>query len=258
MYKEYLKVEADFIPVFSSSTDRTHPDRWKTFYPHESFKKILTLAVEMFEKGTALKDRSMWINGSYGTGKTFASFVIKHIFEDDIAQVQTYFERYEMRSLWQRVLGVRSKGKILIVHQGSSSGINSKNKLFTTITDSVKRALRQGGYSYVGGASLLEKILATLKDEDSTFNFRAVFKKYRGKFLDYSTPEEIITDLETLDGQDQLDLLEVLAEVAERESYNWSMGVEDVLEWLRDVRAKNELYAIFLYGTNSRNIFVTT
>lgn len=245
MYKEYLKVEADFIPVFSSSMDRTHPDRWKTFYPHESFKKILTLAVETFEKGFEHKDRSIWISGGYGTGKTFASFVIKHIFEDEIAQVQTYFERYEMMSLWQRVLGVRSKGKILVVHQGSSSGINTKNKLFTTIIDSVKRALRRDGYRYVGGASLLEKILATLKDEDSTFNFRAVFKKYRGKFMEYSTPEEVITDLETLDGQDKLDLLEDLADVAEKESYNWSMGVEDVLNWLRDVREKNKLYAIF-------------
>ena len=109
----------------------------------------------------------------------------------------------------------------------------------------MKRSLRENGYSYTGAASILEKVLATLKDPDATFNFRAVFKKYRGKFLEYSSPEEIVSSLETLTGQERLDLLEDIADVAEKESYNWSMSVQDVIAWLRDVREKNNLYAIF-------------
>ena len=245
LYKEYIKVESDFIPVFSSSSDRTHPERWKSFYPHESFKKILTLTVETLEKASAMKDRPIWISGSYGTGKTFASFVVKHILEDNLDEVEKYFTHHEINSLWQRVAGVRSKGKILVVHQSSSAGINSQNKLFNTIIDSVKRALRENGYTYTGAASILEKVLATLKDPDATFNFQAAFKKYRGKFLAYSSPEEVISDLETLEGQERLDLLQVIVDVAEKESYNWSMSVQDVIDWLRDVREKNNLYAVF-------------
>lgn len=245
LYKEYLKVESDFIPVFSSSSDRTHPERWKAFYPHDSFKKILALTVETLEKSSALKDRPIWISGSYGTGKTFASFVIKHILEDRREEVEKYFTHHAINSLWQRVAGVRSKGKILVVHQSSSAGINSQSKLFNTIIESVKRALRQNGCTYTGAASILEKVLTTLKDPDATFNFQAAFKKYRGKFLSYSSPEEIITDLETLNEQERLDLLEDIADVAEKESYNWSMSVHDVINWLRDVREKNKLYAIF-------------
>lgn len=245
LYKEYIKVESDFIPVFSSSSDRTHPERWKSFYPHESFKKILTLTVETLEKGSSLKDRPIWISGSYGTGKTFASFVVKHILEDNLDEVEKYFTHHDISSLWQRVEGVRSKGKILVVHQSSSAGINSQNKLFNTIIESVKRVLRENGYTYTGAASILEKVLATLKDPNATFNFQAAFKKYRGKFLAYSSPEEVIADLETLEGQERLDLLEDIADVAEKESYNWSMSVQDVIDWLRDVREKNNLYAVF-------------
>ena len=245
LYKEYIKVESDFIPVFSSSSDRTHPESWKSFYPHDSFKKILTLTVETLEKGSALKDRPIWIHGSYGTGKTFASFVVKHILEDNLDEVEKYFTHHEINSLWQRIAGVRSKGKILVVHQSSSAGINSQSKLFNTIVESVKRALRENGYTYTGAASILEKVLATLKDPNATFNFQAAFNKYRGKFLSYSSPEEIIADLETLEGQERLDLLEDIANVAEKESYNWSMSVQDVIDWLRDVREKNNLYAVF-------------
>ena len=245
LYKEYIKVESDFIPVFSSSSDRTHPESWKSFYPHDSFKKILTLTVETLEKASALKDRPIWIHGSYGTGKTFASFVVKHILEDNLDEVEKYFTHHEINSLWQRIAGVRSKGKILVVHQSSSAGINSQSKLFNTIIESVKRALRENGYTYTGAASILEKVLATLKDPNATFNFQAAFNKYRGKFLAYSSPEEIIADLETLEGQERLDLLEDIADVAEKESYNWSMSVQDVIDWLRDVREKNNLYAVF-------------
>lgn len=245
LYKEYINVESDFIPVFSSSSDRTHPERWKSFYPHESFKKILTLTVETLEKGSALKDRPIWISGSYGTGKTFASFVVKHILEDNLDEVEKYFTHHEINSLWQRIAGVRSKGKILVVHQSSSAGINSQNKLFNTIIESAKRTLRENGYTYTGAASILEKVLATLKDPNATFNFQAAFNKYRGKFLAYSSPKEVISDLETLEGQERLDLLEDIADVAEKESYNWSMSVQDVIDWLRDVREKNNLYAVF-------------
>lgn len=154
--------------------------------------------IETLEKGSALKDRPIWISGSYGTGKTFASFVIKHILEDKLDDVEKYFTHHAINSLWQRVAGVRSKGKILVVHQSSSAGINSQNKLFNTIIESVKRALRKNGYTYTGAESISEKVLATLKDPDATFNFRAAFKKYRGKFLSYSSPEEVIADLETL------------------------------------------------------------
>ena len=245
LYKEYIKVEEDFIPVFSFASDKSHPERWKSFYPHESFRNIFTLTVETLEKASAAKDRPIWINGSYGTGKTFASFVIKHIFEDDFSEVEKYFRHHEMDSLIPRVAALRDKGKILVVHQSSSSGINSQNKLFNAIIEAVKISLRSNGYTYTGAASILGKVLATLKDPDATFNFEAAFKKYRAKFLDYSSPKEVIEDLETLDAQEQLDLLEVIADVAESESYNWSMSVNDVIDWLRDVRTKNNLYAIF-------------
>ena len=143
------------------------------------------------------------------------------------------------------MLGIRSKEKILVVHQSSSAGINSQSKLLNSIVEAVKRTLRSNGYSYVGAAGILDKVLSILKDPQSTFNFRAAFKKYHEKFMEYSSPEEVISDLENLDETERIELLENIADVAEKESYNWSMSVQDVIEWLQDVRIKNNLYAIF-------------
>ena len=80
LYNEYIKVDPNFIPVFSKNSDKVYPDKWQSFYPHDSFKRILKDVVETLEQGSEIKNRSIWMNGAYGTGKTYASFVIKHMF----------------------------------------------------------------------------------------------------------------------------------------------------------------------------------
>lgn len=91
LYNEYIKVDPNFIPVFSRNSDRIYPDKWQSFYPHTSFKNILKDVVETLEKSNETKDRSIWMSGAYGTGKTYASFVIKHILEDSIDSIAPYF-----------------------------------------------------------------------------------------------------------------------------------------------------------------------
>ena len=128
MYNEYIKVDPNFIPVFSRNSDKTYPDKWQSFYPHNSFKKILKDIVETLEKSNESKDQSIWMSGAYGTGKTYASFVIKHILEDDINAITPYFTQNNMETLLSRVKGIRSKGRILVVERSASAGINSQPK----------------------------------------------------------------------------------------------------------------------------------
>ena len=244
LYQDYIKVDPNFIPVFSRNSDQVYPDKWQSFFPHDSFKTILTSVVEMLEKGSETKDRSLWMNGAYGTGKTYASFTIKHILEDSIDSVEPYFLANNMQALFARVKGVRSKGDILVVHKSASADINSQNKLFNTITESVKDALRSKGYTYMGASSMMDKILLTLKDPDSAFNFRAAFNKYRSRFTEYSSVDGVIADLEELDTEDKLDLLDTIIKIAEDESYNWSVTPDEVINWVEDIRKGNGLYAI--------------
>lgn len=244
-YSEYLQVDPNFIPVFSRDSDKIYPDKWQSFYPHESFKTILRHMVETLEKSTDAKDRSIWMSGAYGTGKTYASFVIKHILEDSLESVTPYFTQNGMDSLLARVKGVRARGRVLVAQRSSSAGINTQDKLFYAIVDSVRKAVKDAGLSYTGAKSLSDKVLETLRHpETSAFNFPGVFQKYRGKFTEYSGVESIIRDLEELDSDETLDLLDTIVEVAALEGFNWSMSSEDIVDWLEDVRKGNDLYAI--------------
>lgn len=245
LYSEYIKVDPNFIPVFSRNSDKTYPDKWQSFYPHNSFKNILKDVVETLEKSSETKDRSIWMSGAYGTGKTYASFVIKHILEDSIDSITPYFVQNGMETLLARVKGVRAKGRILVVQRSSSAGINTQDKLFNSIIESVRKSVTDAGLSYTGAESLSEKIITILKHpETSAFNFQGVFNKYRGKFTEYSSVDSIIKDLEELDLDDKLSLLDTIIEVAALEGFNWSMSADDIVDWLEDVRKGNNLYSI--------------
>ncbi|MBE5813905.1 MAG: hypothetical protein E7320_01680 [Clostridiales bacterium] len=244
LYCDYIKVDPNFIPVFSKNSDRIYPNKWQSFYPHESFKQILKETVDTLEKSSESKDHSLWMNGAYGTGKTYASFVIKHILEDDLANVEPYFVENKMMDLFARVKGIRAKGQILVIQRSASAGLNSQNKLFSAIVESVKDSLQAAGLTYTGSASMLDKVLTTLKDPNSAFNFAGAFQKYRAKFTEYATAQSVIRDLEELDLDDKLDLLDTIIDVADKEGYNWSMSPEEVINWLEDVRKGNQLYAM--------------
>ena len=257
LYNEYIKVDPTFIPVFSHNSDRTYPDKWQSFYPHESFKRILKDVVETLEKSNETKDRSVWMSGAYGTGKTYASFVIKHVLEDDIQAIEPYFLQNGMESLLARVKGVRAKGKTLVVQRSSSAGINSQDKLFNAIVESVRKAASDAGLAYTGAESLSDKVLTMLKNpEISAFNFQGAFNKYRAKFTDYTSVDGIIEDLEELDPEEKLSLLDTIIEVAALEGFNWSMSAEEIVNWLEDVRKGNDLYSIVFQNIFCKTFFV--
>ena len=244
LYKDFIKVDPNFIPVFSKNSDKIYPDKWQSFYPHDSFKDILNKVVDTLEKGNETKDHSIWMSGAYGTGKTYASFVIKHILEDDIASIEPYFIENSMQALLARVKGVRAKGKILVVQKSASAGIDKQNKLFNAIIEAVKETLKAEGYNYTGSKSLLDKVIATLKDPNSAFNFAGAFNKYRSKFTDYDSPQSVVKDLEELDLDEKLELLDTIVEVADLESFTWALSPEEVINWLEDVRKGNNIYSI--------------
>lgn len=243
-YKEYLSVDSDFIPVFSVHSDRDYPNKWKAFYPHDSFKTIIKQMLDTLEMSSTEKNKSLWMSGAYGTGKTYASFVIKHLLEDDLESVRAYCESNNMMDIYARISGIRNKGKTLVVHRSSSASVIGDNRLFNSIIESVKGALKTNGCSYFGAKSQYDTVLATLKDPDASFNFAKVFQKYKSRFTEFARPESVISTLENANIDDAAELLETIVEVAELEHYTWSTSVSDVINWLSDVVKQNNLYAI--------------
>jgi hypothetical protein len=247
-YSDYLSVNREFVPVYTVQADREHPDYWLTFHPNSDFSDILGDLVASLEGDTSEKRKSLWMSGAYGTGKSFAAFTLKHILEDDTKLVKNYFNTHNLSlSLLNRLESIKKANNIVVIYRSSSSGIIGDNRLFIAVQDSIKKALKYKGYKYFGAQALYDDILNRIKDTDGPFNFKGIFTNNKNRFTEYSSPDEIVKDIEDSEPDDCLELLETIVEVSELAGFTFGNNAETINNWIKDVIKKNKIKIVFIW-----------
>lgn len=257
-YSDYLTVSEDFIPVFNEETDRVHKGSWKAFIPHEQMRVLLERLCVALDREKKDEIKSFWLTGAYGTGKTYASFVIKHILEDDFDEVEEYFNKYDrIAYLWNRYKTLREKnGNYVVVYRSGSGHITSDRRLLMELQQSIIERLRQLGYeTYVPG--IIDQMIEKLIGENSIISWENLFAKYRGLFRTASGPEDVIDSLIKRDFK----VGETVAKILENENIALADSPAAVKEWLKEVISRNNLAGIVFiwdefteYFNHNRNV----
>ena len=76
-YSEIVSVEKHFKSAFDITSDSG--EAWKTFISNERFENNLSKIINSFTSPAFNKRKSIWIQGTYGTGKSHSLSVIKHL-----------------------------------------------------------------------------------------------------------------------------------------------------------------------------------
>ncbi|MDN5363002.1 MAG: hypothetical protein PWQ91_63 [Eubacteriales bacterium] len=236
-YADYLAVKEDFIPVFSEEVDKLHRGSWKAFIPHQQMKELLEKLIAALDRGSRSDTKPFWLTGAYGTGKTFASFVVKHLLEDELAEVEEYFKKYDSISyLWSRFKQLREKnGKYVVVYLSGSGHITSDRRLLLEVQQAISERLRALGYE-----TFIPGIIDQMLEKLSILNWEALFAKHRSRFRSANSAEEVIKDLQ---GKN-LEVSEIVARVLEEEGVALTDSAKAVKEWLKEVIVRNNLGGI--------------
>jgi len=65
-------------------------DYWKQFVPTRQFTDLLSTTIDAVSSNIPEKKKNIWIKGTYGTGKSHASAVIKHLICNDLSEIADY------------------------------------------------------------------------------------------------------------------------------------------------------------------------
>ena len=76
-YCDYFDVNESYFPCIDESAINDGAP-WETTYPHETFIELLK-SIERMLGGTT--NRSVWIHGAYGTGKSQCALAVRRILE---------------------------------------------------------------------------------------------------------------------------------------------------------------------------------
>ena len=90
-YCEYFDVRDAYFPCIDESAINAGAP-WDTTYPHETFIELLNSIEKMLGGAT---NRSVWIHGAYGTGKSQCAYALKKILEVPNEELLEYWNRYE-------------------------------------------------------------------------------------------------------------------------------------------------------------------
>jgi len=230
-YSEIIGLQEYFHPVFNIENETVN--YWKQFIPNDQFYEVLRKTLSAIDTSEPSLRKSIWIQGTFGTGKSHAASVFKHMLFDDYAEVENYIdENIDDSSLKSKLKNYRGKNKLMpIVLKGLGSISNSR-----TFALQIEKAVRTSpGFRDLGIVTtsdfdrLIEKVNSPLIDWDS------LIKKHDELSIYVTTKTDILKKLNAYD----IDFFHVIEGTLNKEGVHFSHS--DITKWL--VEVNNEVIA---------------
>ena len=92
-YREYFNIDPDFFAQVNEAVIETQPNIWQKYYPHATFVKLIKDTVSVLSRQQKL---SIWVEGAYGTGKSYAVLTLKKLLDANEKDTKAYFEKYNL------------------------------------------------------------------------------------------------------------------------------------------------------------------
>jgi hypothetical protein len=162
-YSEIIGLYEYFHPAYDITQESG--DYWKQFIPTQNFFEVLEAFLNSLESKDTKKRKSIWLQGPYGTGKSHATGVIKHLLWDELSEIEDFIEKINKFQLRERLKNFRKENRVLPVTIKGVSGINTPKDFSLVIEKAVKDTINKLGIS-IRTQSEFEKYLTFIEKDD--------------------------------------------------------------------------------------------
>lgn len=229
-YIDIIGLQDYFHPVFNIENEAIN--YWKQFIPNEQFYEVLRKTLSAIDTNDPSLRKSIWIQGTFGTGKSHAASVMKHLLCDDLNEIKDYVNSsIENANLKSKLTSYRSKNRLLpIVLKGLGSITNSR-----TFALQIEKAVRTSPlFNDLGIITdsdferLIEKVNSPYIDWES------LIKKHTELSIYVTSRDDILKKLNAYD----IDFFQVLEGTLINKE-GWFFSNPDITNWL--VEINNEI-----------------
>jgi hypothetical protein len=224
-YSEIIGLQEYFHPVFNIENETEN--YWKQFIPNDQFYEVLRKMLSAIDTGDPSLRKSIWIQGTFGTGKSHAASVIKHLLYDNYNEIKDYVNDsiYDI-SLKTKLINYRKKSRLLpIILKGLGSISNSR-----TFALQIEKAVKtSSGFKELGIVTtsdferLIEKVNSPLFDWDM------LIKKHNELNIYVTNKEDILKKLGVYD----IDFFHVIEDTLSKEGVHFSYA--NITKWLIEI-----------------------
>ncbi len=220
-YNKILGLKDHFQPVYDLENEIGM--YWKQFIPNEKFYKILSSTIDSLESTKPEEKQSIWLQGTYGTGKSHATSVVKHLLFDELNEISDF--EIENTQLKYRLENFRDKNRVFPVVLKGTSNIYDNRTFALVIEKAVKESLKKEGIT-TNTKTDFDEIISKLRTDE--INWENVFS---GTELEvFGTKEDIISKLERHD----IDILTKIEDILSNKGIHFNK--ENISKWLEETR----------------------
>ena len=237
-YRDYFKISEDYAPCMTREAINREPRTWLQFYPHETFVKLLRDLLACMNGG----NKSVWLTGAYGTGKSHAALVLQKLFMDDASRVNEWLEHRKelVPEAVRAALNTLRSNRVLAVFDTKSDGLKTPEQFLVRIENSIIQALKDNNYQIPAFGSL-DKIIERIREEEGSF-----FKKrdeLQGQLSILTSDIKTADALEKAISNPELQsamLSDVMTVMHARDIYI-NLSTENLLKWVDEILAVNNI-----------------
>ena len=177
-YFEYFVIDEGYYPEINESSIKDPKNKWQSTFPHKDIVALLKSTERALSRS---EKKSLWLEGSYGTGKSRILWMMQNLLSCSEEDFDGYFNEYDnLRDeidLRERLRTIR-KGKVVTATRYATGDITSTRKLIFAVFESLSAALKKGGYKFDGAKTLRGKIASWLESDKANLEmFRAKIQK---------------------------------------------------------------------------------
>ncbi|KUK52390.1 MAG: Uncharacterized protein XD78_2006 [Desulfotomaculum sp. 46_296] len=250
-YTDFFSVPQDYKANETRESINDTPNTWTKFYPHVKYVEFLSALLEVINGG----DKTIWMTGNYGTGKTIAVLVTQKLFMDDESRVKKWFadrkNALEDGETIQNNLFARRNEGTLVVYDYNADGLDANEGFLVRLERGVVSALNENGMTIPAKANLDEITNRLHREGENFFRTRdKIQDKLAYLHSGIKTVDQLINELNRPHnaGEAPTYLLGDIQKVFHEDSIFLGLSTERFSEWIDAVIAANNLKrVIYIY-----------
>lgn len=238
-YSNYIELSVNYESVVDLDAEERNPNLWQEYIVHDDMRNAVDAICQTMLWEDNDKRRSLWIHGAYGTGKSYAAIVLKHLFEDGVSNIESFMSRPSLAQFKKRFIKIREKGDFLVVWKSGATDIKSGTHLMMEMEVKIKEKLKEkfGDKAYYGTSSLINAAKDAINDQSINWNYLFTDIQY-GLSDQYSDLAEF--QQAVLEGDS--DAIHLVKRICENNKRTMFTGVVDRFEeWIKDIIVGNNL-----------------
>lgn len=225
-YSDFIQMQ-NYLPVYDITAESSNR-LWASFIPTNQFCDLLQQTMTAVSSSDKFKRKSIWVQGTFGTGKSHASSVVRHLLCDKYEDINFYFNKIEDPSLRAQVDNFRKNKRFFSVAIKGVEGAYDLPRFSLSLQRQVKEALEAAGHSNIVVKSDFESAVQYV-EKHMQYTQDAIDRHEDLKDI-APTPESVISLLKDNNIQVYMELEEALYKTV-----GVPLTTKNVSEWLAEV-----------------------